>query len=101
MKQQEVVQLSESLVRTSAIKPSKEFGPLVPMVDHVVLGEKAREFRIKSRVKANKVAEILGISKVSMSFLENGKRRWSSNMLQKYIRAVLRARRLKSETVKN
>lgn len=52
------------------------------------IGERLRNMRLKSRDKASDVAQLMGISKGYLSDLENGKRRWSSGLMDAYIAAL-------------
>lgn len=79
----------QQLVERSKV-PSADFGKLVPKIDHKALGQQLLVYRRKKKVMAVQVADLLKISKVTLCFLEQGKRNWDLKKLKKYVRAVNR-----------
>lgn len=78
----------ENIVKDSVKKPSPRFGDLVMEVDHQIIGQKMRDFRILEQVMAVDVAKKLNISKTLINFLETGRRLWSLEIMKDYVRAV-------------
>ena len=78
----------EDLVEEVTTKPSNKFGTLVLEIDHKLLGQKVRGYRLKNKVKAVLVAKELGLSKVQLHFMEIGRRQWDIKSLKKYIQSV-------------
>lgn len=90
-------EVAKKIVATAQTKPSKEFGKLAFVVDHRKVGEMAAKFRLKRDIQAVRVAEILGLSRVQIHFMEQGKRRWSLKILNRYITAVNNLSKQKSK----
>lgn len=79
----------EKLVKKSIVKPSEQFGLLFLEVDHGVIGRQVKQIRQRRKVKAVDVAKKLGVSKVQVHFMESGRKQWSSQSLEDYLKAVL------------
>lgn len=57
-------------------------------VDHRSLGHDLRAEREKMGVSQAEVARLIGTSKTYICDLEQGKRNWTANMVNKYLAAV-------------
>ena len=83
-----IMNIAKEMVQQSVQSPSKRFGSWLLEVDHELLGEKARAFRLKHNVKAVQVGEVLGLDRVRICCLETGRKAWSAEELKDYLRAV-------------
>lgn len=77
-----------SWIQRSTIKPHPEFPEVLYDIDMKILGNFARLFRKKYRIKLVEVQEETGIKHNLISALESGKKRWSMDYLAKYVNAV-------------
>lgn len=87
--EREIERKAKRFLSFALSKPSLKFPSFgIFEVDNARLGERVRIFRLSKKVQALEIGEELGLSKVQMHFLENGRKVWDEDLLKDYIRAV-------------
>lgn len=77
--------VAREIVERSKRSPSSDFGILVMLPDHKIIGDMARRFRYKMDVKAKDMTRLFGHSAVIISRLEGGRRKWDMQLLINYL----------------
>ena len=85
------------LVKKFNTLPSKRFGELVTEVNHEDMSAYIRKARIAKKITATSIAREMGMSRCEVHFLETGARKWNIEKLVKYISALNKVNKAKSE----
>jgi len=80
---------------SEAARPCPRCGGLGVVRDDVICGEAMQRLRLAAGVVLREAAAVMGLSVGYISDLEHGRKPWSNDRIEEYVRAVREAKRRK------